>query len=376
MKIVLAPDSFKGSLSAKELCAAMRKGIERCSNNYNIIDKPLADGGEGTMENLVLATDGIIQHTTVCDPLGRMIKSSYGILGDRKTVVIEMALASGLPLLSEGERNPLKATSFGTGQLIKSALDEGYREFIIGLGGSATNDAGVGMLKALGARFHNSQGELLEKDNMEAFVGLSHIDATGLDPRIRESNFLIASDVQSPLCGETGASAVFGPQKGATPDMIEILDTALARFAQVVNSQGGIDPLLIPGAGAAGGMGAALLSFFDAKMVSGIDVYIEKVDLRKEIMDADLIITGEGKLDHQTLSGKVIAGVCSVARQYDVPVVALCGKNELTGNSMNELGLLAGLSITPGPCTLDEAFKYTEEWVADSSEQIIRLIGR
>ncbi|GAE25960.1 glycerate kinase [Halalkalibacter wakoensis JCM 9140] len=373
MKILLAPDSFKGSISAKSLCGAMREGIERVVHDAVILERPLADGGEGTMENLVHATNGTIITVTVLDPLKREITASYGVLGDQKTVVIEMAQASGLPLLSNEERDPLNATSFGTGQLIKEALEQGYRNFIIGLGGSATNDGGIGMLKALGVQFLDSSGTPL-RENMEAVQYLSSINTSGLDARIKDSTFTIASDVQSPLCGSNGASAVFGPQKGATEEMIVQLDKALAQFAKVIFDQGGMDVVNIPGAGAAGGMGAALLAFLSAKVESGIGISMDVIRFDEDIKEADLIITGEGKLDSQTLSGKVIAGVCKRAAAYGVPVVALCGKNELSSNELNELGLLAGLSVVPGPCTLEEAFIHIEEWSKDRTEQILRLV--
>ncbi len=208
---------------------------------------------------------------------------------------------------------------------------------------------------------------------MEAILDLVSIDATGLDPRIKDCAFTIASDVQSPLCGPTGASAIFGPQKGATTEMIELLDAALAQFAKVITSQGGKNTLEIPGAGAAGGMGAALLAFLNASVQSGIGLAIKVMKLEEDIKDADLIITGEGQLDHQTLSGKVIAGVCDLAKKYDIPVIALCGKNALSGKQMDELGLLAGFSIVPGPCTLQEAFGHTQKWATEQTEQILRI---
>lgn len=375
MKIVLAPDSFKGSISAKDLCAAMRKGIEKFSRHYEVIERPLADGGEGTMENLVHATNGSKVPVKVLDPLRREIDSYYGLLGDRETVVIEMAQASGLPLLTENEKDPINATSYGTGQLIKNALEKGYRNFVIGLGGSATNDGGIGMLKALGVEFYDSKGKLIESDNMSSILDLSSINLSRMDSRIEYSNFTIASDVQSPLCGSDGASAVFGPQKGATPEMVKLLDKALARYAEVIEDQLDMDILNVPGAGAAGGMGAALIAFLNSTVESGIGIAMKLINFEKEIQGADLIISGEGKLDAQTLSGKVIAGVCNVAQKDNIPVIALCGKNELNSEQMNELGLLAGFSVVPGPCTIEDAFEFIHQWSSDQTEQIIRLIS-
>lgn len=374
MKIILAPDSFKGSLSAKLLCSAMRDGIEKANLNCRIIELPLADGGEGTMENLVYATGGNTYQTEVLDPLRRKIKARYGTLGDNKTVIIEMAQASGLPLLTYSERNPMVATSYGTGQLITSALNDGYRNFIIGLGGSGTNDGGVGMLKALGVKLYNLKGEIMEEDHLNYLNDLGSFDMQDIDPRLEKSTFTIASDVNNPLCGPSGASAIFGPQKGATHEMIELFDRSLYHYASVIQKQFGIDILQVPGSGAAGGMGAALIAFLQAEMKSGIDITMDFINIKEEMTNADLLITGEGKLDEQTLSGKVIAGVCKIAKEKNVPVIALCGTNELTGKQMDEIGLQAAYSIVPGPCTLKESVKRTKSWTTDCMEQIIRLL--
>lgn len=375
MRVVVAPDSFKGSISARDLCAAARRGIHAVDPEIEVIELPLADGGEGTVENMVYSTKGQTRLVQVNDPLGRPIRAVYGILGDDATVIIEMAQASGLPLLRPDERNPLITSSFGTGELIVHALNEGYRKFIIGLGGSATNDGGVGMLKALGASFYDQDGVLLPKGGA-SLEKLSYMDLSGLDKRLQESTFTIASDVNNPLCGANGASAVFGPQKGATPEMVQRLDMALSHFADVVEKQLGVDVRHLPGSGAAGGMGAGLLAFLHAEFKSGIELVMDAIQFEQNIQVADLIITGEGKLDEQTMAGKVIAGVCKKAKPYQIPTIAICGGMELTSEQMDEIGLLAGFSIVPKPCSLDEAMEQAEGWVQERVEQIIRFMKR
>ncbi|EST51829.1 glycerate kinase [Brevibacillus panacihumi W25] len=375
MRVVVAPDSFKGSISARDLCAAARRGIHAVDPEIEVIELPLADGGEGTVENMVYSTKGQTRLVQVNDPLGRPIRAVYGILGDDATVIIEMAQASGLPLLRPDERNPLITSSFGTGELIVHALNEGYRKFIIGLGGSATNDGGVGMLKALGASFYDQDDVLLPKGGA-SLEKLSYMDLSGLDKRLQESTFTIASDVNNPLCGANGASAVFGPQKGATPEMVQRLDMALSRFADVVEKQLGVDVRHLPGSGAAGGMGAGLLAFLHAEFKSGIELVMDAIQFEQNIQAADLIITGEGKLDEQTMAGKVIAGVCKKAKPYQIPTIAICGGMELTSEQMDEIGLLAGFSIVPKPCSLDEAMEQAEGWVQERVEQIIRFMKR
>ncbi|CAM3582174.1 glycerate kinase [Brevibacillus invocatus] len=375
MKIVVAPDSFKGSISARDLCAAVCRGIHAADPKIDVIELPLADGGEGTVDNMVYSTQGETRLVQVNDPLGRPIRAAYGILGDHATVIIEMAQASGLPLLKPDERNPLITSSFGTGELVLHALNAGYRKFIIGLGGSATNDGGAGMLKALGAAFYDQDGVLLPKGGA-SLEKLSYMDLSGLDKRLQESTFTIASDVNNPLCGANGASAVFGPQKGATPEMVQRLDMALSRFADVVEKQLGIDVRHLPGSGAAGGMGAALLAFLHAEFKSGIELVMDAIHFEQKIQAADLIITGEGKLDEQTMAGKVIAGVCKKAKPYQIPTIAICGGMELTSDQMDEIGLLAGFSIVPKPCSLEQAMEQAEGWAQERVEQIIRFMKR
>ncbi len=373
MKFIVAPDSFKGSISSQLLCERIEQGIRRVFPDATIVLAPLADGGEGTLDNLVASTNGKKIFANVCGPAKEKVKAAYGILGDKKTVVIEIAQASGLPLLTDKEKNPLLTTSYGTGELIKHALDEGFRHFIIGLGGSATNDAGTGMLKALGMKFFKENGKELEEGG-GALADLAYYDDTYLDKRLTESSFVVASDVTNKLCGIDGASFVFGPQKGATPEMVEKLDAALSHYSDIVLKQSGINLKEFIGGGSAGGIGASLLAFCRGKRKSGIDVMLELIHFEKKLADATLVITGEGKLDKQTFSGKVISGVTRLAQRKNIPVIALCGHLELTQTEISKLGLLTAFSIVPGPTTLKEAIANTPEWVVERIESIMRVI--
>ena len=373
MKIVVAPDSFKGSIDAKNICFQVKNAILRVFPSANILEIPLADGGEGTMENMIYSSNGQMLEVEVKGPIGKVIKAKYGIMKDNETVVIEMAQASGLPLLQEKERDPRKATSYGTGQLIKHALDNGYRKFIIGLGGSATNDGGAGMLRALGVQFFKKDGSELEEGG-SALTELSYFNDNNLDARLEECSITIASDVTNKLCGDNGASAIFGPQKGATPEVVKELDGALNHFANIVLQQKGIDMRELVGGGAAGGLGASLITFMQAEIRSGIDVVMEQLNFESQIKDAHLVITGEGRLDSQTLSGKVISGVSNVARKYNVPVIALCGGMNLDVCKYDELGIVSAFSIVPGPCQLDEAMENADKWIFERTENIMRLM--
>lgn len=374
MKIVISPDSFKGSIDAVQLCAAIREGILRVLPDSDIIQVPLADGGEGTMHNLVYATEGTLHSVIVTDPHGQKLKASYGVLGDGETVIIETAAASGLALLPKGALNPLHATSRGTGELIAAALSAGYRKFIIGLGGSATNDGGMGLLRSLGYEFYDVHNHKLPEGGA-ALRELHRIDETNADHRLLASSFIAATDVTNPLYGPNGASVVYGPQKGATSQMILTLDEALKQYAKVIYQQKLIDINQIAGSGAAGGIGAALAIFMDATLLPGIELVMQSANLRKQLENADLVITGEGRLDQQTLSGKVISGVCKAAREYKVPVVAICGERLLSGNELAEMGVRAAFSIVPGPASLETSIQMTSEWVTDQTEQMMRLLG-
>ncbi|WP_131667633.1 glycerate kinase [Psychrobacter pygoscelis] len=323
MKILIAPDSFKESLEAIEVCQAIQSGFRQVFADADYTLLPMADGGEGTSDVLSYALDGRWKEITVHDPLMRLIKAKYLLLAEG-TAVIEMARASGLHLLTTEERNPLATSSYGVGELVADALAEGAKRIIIGLGGSATNDAGLGMLSALGVKFYDAQGNLLSQGGAE-LAKLTRIDTSDLSPGVTNAVFEVACDVTNPLCGELGASAVFGPQKGASLEQVAQLDKALNNFAQVCQQQGFDDCQNIAGAGAAGGLGFALMRFCAAQLQSGFTTVAETLKLSEHIANADLVITGEGKLDTQTAMGKVAGGISQIARQHGVPVMAICG---------------------------------------------------
>ncbi len=354
MKIVIAPDSYKESLSALDVASAIEAGFREVFPDADYIKIPVADGGEGTVEAMVAATSGKIIRLTVTGPLGSPVDAFYGLSGDERTAYIEMAAASGLELVPSAQRDPLVTTSFGTGELIKNALDKGVKHIIIGIGGSATNDGGSGMMQALGARLLDQQG------NEIAFGGgalpqLASIDINALDERISECRFEVACDVTNPLTGEKGASAIFGPQKGATPLLVEQLDQALAHYAEIIHRDLDIDVLHIPGGGAAGGMGAALHAFCQADLRRGIEIVTEALKLAEQVKDADLVITGEGRIDSQSINGKVPIGVASVAKRFNKPVIGIAGSLTADVGVVHEHGLDAVFSVLYSICTLDDA---------------------
>ncbi len=386
MKIVIAPDSFKGSLSAHEAAEAIRDGVLRALPDAETVLIPLADGGEGTVDALVTATGGRIVRAPATDPLGHRIESFFGILGDGATAVVEMAAASGLPLVPPDMRNPLLTTSCGTGELIRAALDacetspildkgDGAPSLriILGLGGSATNDGGVGMVQALGGSFRDERGQEVGFGGGE-LARIRRIDLSGLDPRIAETEIVAACDVDNPLTGARGASAVFGPQKGATPEMVSALDAGLRNLAEVIRRDLGIDVERTPGAGAAGGIGAAAVAFLGAELRSGIEIVLGATHFAERIHGASLVITGEGRIDAQTLRGKTINGVLRAARAEGVPVVALGGGIEPEGYRLLDQGASAVLSIINRPMPLEEAQSSARELLAAASEQVVRLI--
>ncbi len=373
MKILIAPDSFKENLSAKEVAQAIERGIKRVNENIQTSIVPMADGGEGTVESLVEATDGQIINVKVKDPFMRDIDSYYGVLGDRKTAVIEMAAASGLALLEKDERNPMDTTSFGTGQLIKYAIEEGYKDIIIGIGGSATNDGGAGMLMALGAKLLDANGEDIGL-GAKGLGKLKSIDLSNFHEDIKDCNFVVACDVDNPLVGKRGASYVFGPQKGADEHMVKILDANLENFGKVVEDTLGIPLLQYPGAGAAGGMGAALLAFLDAELERGIDIVIEATQLESKIMASNLVITGEGQIDGQTQFGKTPYGIATLAKKYNKPVIAIAGGIGEDASVLYEKGIDSIFSIVNKPMTLEEAMAHGESLLEDTAERIIRAL--
>ncbi|MFP4835895.1 glycerate kinase [Cronobacter dublinensis] len=353
-KIVIAPDSFKESLSAMDVATAIEAGFREIYPQATYVRLPMADGGEGTVEAMVAATGGHIVQVPVTGPLGNRVEGFYGVLGDGETAVIEMAAASGLHLVPPAQRDPRITTSFGTGELILAALDSGVKTIIIGIGGSATNDGGAGMMQALGARFLDSQQRGLLPGGA-SLASLEHIEMSGLDPRLAHTQFTVACDVDNPLCGAKGASAIFGPQKGATPEMVAQLDAALRRFGTTLEAATGKSIISAPGAGAAGGMGAALLGMLNAQLRPGIDIVTQTLGLAQAVRDADLVITGEGRLDSQSIHGKTPVGVARVAKQFQRPVVAIAGSLTPDYQVVHEHGIDAAFSVLDRIVTLEEA---------------------
>ena len=373
MKIVIAPDSFKGSLIALEVANAIKEGIKRVMPEAEIDEVPMADGGEGTVQALVDATGGQIIVEEVCDPLGNQIEADFGILGDGETAVIEMAAASGLPLVPEGKRNPMLTTTYGTGELIHAALERGCGKLIVGIGGSATVDGGAGMAQALGARFLDRNGREIPRSG----GGLEHlerIDVSELDYRIAETTTVVACDVDNPLVGPRGGPEVYGPQKGATPEMVRKLDKYLDRYADIIKRDLGVDVKETPGAGAAGGLGAGLMAFLNAQLRSGIDIVIEAAGLEQHLKDADLVITGEGMIDGQTIYGKTPIGIARLAKKFGLPVVAIGGGISDDAYVVYENDIDALMSIVSYPMSLEMAMERAYELLVDAAERTMRLL--
>lgn len=375
-RVVVAPDSFKGSLSSVAAAEAIRSGVLKADGGAAVKIVPMADGGEGTVDAVLAAVGGERIVVRVAGPLGDPVEAEYGMLPDGRTAVIEMAAASGLPLVSPEARNPLRTTTYGTGQLIRDALRRGAARILIGLGGSATNDGGMGMAQALGVRFLDDKGtEMAEQGCGELLERIQSIDADGLDPRVAAAEFTVLSDVTNPLCGPAGASAVYGPQKGATPEMVERLDWGLARYAERIAALNGRLVREVPGAGAAGGLGAGLLAFCQAEVKPGIRVVMELAGFEQAIEGAALVLTGEGRTDGQTAFGKVPAGIAAAARRTGVPVVCLSGGLGDGANALYDHGIAALFSIANRPMTLEEAMRDAGTLLAEAAENIVRLYG-
>lgn len=373
MKIVIAPDSFKESLTALEVAQAVQQGLARIlpAAEYQLV--PMADGGEGTVQSLVDATQGQLRQTSVIAPLGNQVEAVWGISGDGQTAFIEMAAASGLHLVPPAQRNPLRTTSYGTGQLLKAALDSGIQKIILGIGGSATNDGGVGMLQALGVKFRDTQGAEIGFGGA-ALADIAQIDLSGLDPRLAEVSLEVACDVDNPLCGERGASAVFGPQKGATEAMIAVLDHALAHFAQQVSAQLGKDIAHQAGAGAAGGMGGGLLLLPNVVLKSGVQIVIAATHLADKIRSADLVITGEGRMDAQSIAGKTPIGVARLAKQFNKPVIAIVGSLRDDYPVVYQHGIDAVFPIIRQLNSLEITLQQGRDNLISTAENVARLL--
>ena len=374
MKIVIAPDSFKGSLTALQVAKAIEVGLRRVFPSAAIEKVPMADGGEGTVQSLVDATSGRILTAQVLDPLGNSINAQYGVLGDGVTAVIEMAAASGLTLVPLDKRDPRVTTTYGTGELIRAALASGCRKLIIGIGGSATNDGGAGMAQALGAKLLTASGEQI-KPGGGSLATLNSIDLSELDSRIAETETVVACDVNNPLTGKQGASHVYGPQKGATHEMIEVLDANLAHFDKTVQRDLSKSVGNVPGAGAAGGLGAGLMAFLDASLKSGIEIVTEATQLSKRFAGADLVITGEGQINFQTVFGKTPVGVAQVAKTHNIPVIAIAGSIADDSNGVYDAGIDAMIDIVPEPMSLETAIEDATILIETAAERAGRMIA-
>jgi glycerate kinase len=375
VKIVIAPDSFKENLTSMQVAACIEKGIRKVLPKVRCIKIPMADGGEGTVQSLVDATGGKIIKKQVVGPMGEKTSARYGILGDGSTAVIEMAEASGLPLVPRNKRNPLQATTYGTGELIIDALNKGATTIIIGLGGSATVDGGAGMAQATGVRFLSRSGKVIKERLGGGMLDkINAIDTSRVDRRIKKTKFIIASDVTNPLCGKNGAANVFGPQKGATPAMVKTLDRNLKHYADLIKKQLKKDVLNKKGAGAAGGLGAGLLAFTNAKMKRGVDLVVEITGLKKHLKGADLVITGEGRVDFQTAFGKTPAGVAKAARTYKVPCIAIGGSLADDARGVFEHGIAGLESAAARDMDLATAIANSRKHLELAGERVIRLL--
>jgi glycerate kinase len=373
VRIVVAPDSFKGSISAPGVAEAVKAGIVRVFPEAEVVMLPVADGGEGTVETLVGATKGRFRSDTVSGPLGDPVDARWGILGDGETAVIEMAAASGLTLIAPERRDPMRASTFGTGMLVLRALDAGLTRLIMGIGGSATNDGGAGFISALGARFLDAAGNLLPPGG-GALARLHTVDLSGLDPRLADLEIQVACDVDNPLCGPRGASIVFGPQKGAVPAVAEELDAALRKYGNIAAAAVGRRIMDTPGAGAAGGLGAGLLFFTSARLRPGVEIVLETLDFASVVSSASLVITGEGCSDFQTAFGKAPVGVAKIAAQYGVPVICLSGGLGEGYRDVYAQGIGAVYACPPRPMTLRECMDAGADQVSDAAERLCRVL--
>ncbi|WP_404411534.1 glycerate kinase [Companilactobacillus paralimentarius] len=375
MKIVLAPDSYKNSLTAKEVAMAMHKGFAKVYPEADFVDVPMADGGEGTVQSLVDAKNGQIITEEVINPLGRRTEAHYGLIDDGKVAVIEMAEASGIQYINQFTQNPYITTTFGTGELIKSAIQKGAKTIIIGIGGSATNDGGAGMAQALGAHLLDEKGQELQYGGA-MLEKLDKIDASAMLPELADVKVIIASDVTNPLTGPNGASHVFGPQKGANEEMVEFLDKALSHYADILKRDLGKDLKQVPGAGAAGGLGAGLLAFTHSEMRSGVDIVVDYTDLKDKVKAADVVVTGEGQIDFQTKFGKTPIGVAKATKAVNpqATVIAIAGSVGEKISELYPLGIDAIFTCVPGVEELSKAIQDTDKNLQQVSENIARLI--
>jgi glycerate 2-kinase len=375
VKIVIAPDSFKGNLTSLEVAKAIEKGVQRVLPKANCVKVPMADGGEGTVQSLVDAMGGKFVYRKVSGPDGVVIRARYGLLADKLTAVIEMAEASGLPLIAESERNPLTATSHGTGELIIDAINKGAQKIIIGIGGSATNDGGAGMAQALGVKFLDSRGREIRTLAAGGMLNrIADINMENIHVGLKKCKIIVASDVDNPLCGKRGASYVFGPQKGATPAMVKRLDSNLNHFARLIKNRLNINVRSLKGAGASGGLGAGLVAFAGAKLQSGVDIVMQATDFESHLNKADLVITGEGRVDFQTAFGKTPAGIAKVAKKHKVPVIAIGGGLSDDASGVFNFGIDGLDSAIARDMPLQEALAGSRKFISNAAERAMRMI--
>jgi glycerate 2-kinase len=376
MKIIIAPDSFKGSLSADKVCDAIEIGIRNIAPKTKIIKIPIADGGEGTVRALVHATNGQLKNSIVTGPLGNNVNAEWGVLGGGETAVIEMASASGLPLVPSDKRNPMETTTFGTGQLIKAAINIGCKKIILGIGGSATTDFGTGMAQALGVRFLKKNGRCISEFMNGRLMGVvNSIDDTSILPDILDVKIHVACDVENPLLGPNGAVYTYSPQKGADDKMCLLLENNMEKISSVV-ALTFKDVRLLPGAGAAGGLGGGLVAFLKAELLPGIKIVLDTVKFAEKIKNADYIITGEGKIDSQTIFGKTIAGVAEFASKQEIPVLALAGSVDVSFAELKKIGIRAAFSICNQPLSLEKAKQNTSHLLIKLTENVMSLIHK
>ncbi|MGE8186194.1 glycerate kinase [Pseudomonas sp. NPDC086278] len=372
MKIVIAPDSFKDSLSAQGVADAIARGLAHVWPEAQLVKCPMADGGEGTVESILAACEGELRRTNVRGPLGTAVDAAWGWLPHNHTAIIEMAEASGLQLVPTGQRDACTSSTFGTGELIRAALDAGAQRVILAIGGSATNDGGAGAMQALGVKLLDAEGQTLAPGGL-ALAQLALIDLSNIDPRLSEVRFDIAADVNNPLCGPHGASVIFGPQKGASPEQVQLLDKALGHFAERCVAVLGHDVQDEPGSGAAGGLGFAAKAFLGAQFQAGVEVVAELVGLAEAVKGADLVITGEGRFDAQTLRGKTPFGVARIARQHGVPVIVIAGTLGEGYQALYEHGIHAAFALASGPMTLEQACAEAPQLLQDRTRDIARV---
>ena len=372
-KILISPQEFKESLTGLEVANAIQEGINKADSKIKTSLVPVADGGDGTLQTMVDVTGGEIITETVRDPLGRNIDSVWGKLGDDNSAVIEMAKASGLALLNENEKSATLTSTYGTGQLFKFALDQGINNFIIGIGGSATNDGGAGFVSALGAKLYDENGKEVESNGI-SLSSIRDIDMSNFDKRVKDTSVRVACDVTNPLCGNEGASAIFGPQKGANPEEVNLLDKNLLHWASLIKDQLGKDILNVPGAGAAGGLGAGLMAFTDAELSIGANIVLDSLNYDEHLRDVDLVIVGEGSTDKSTQFNKSPVAVAMRAKKLGIPVICLSGSIGEGYSESRDLGISSFFSIVSGPTELKYAIENAHELIVKSTEEIIRSL--